>query len=41
MLLMPDVNHGFAGRDSAQAAVDWISKRVAGRATPDDCARPG
>ncbi len=37
MLVMPNVNHGFAGRDSADAAVDWISDRFAGSPAPSDC----
>jgi acetyl esterase/lipase len=37
MLVMPNVNHGFAGRDSAGAAVDWIADRFAGRPAPNDC----
>jgi acetyl esterase/lipase len=37
MLVMPNVNHGFAGRDSAGAAVGWISDRFAGRSAPSDC----
>jgi acetyl esterase/lipase len=39
MLLMPGVGHGFAGRESADAAVDWIADRFAGYAPPDDCGR--
>jgi hypothetical protein len=37
MLEMPDVNHGFAGRDSADAAVAWMADRFAGRPAPSDC----
>jgi hypothetical protein len=37
MLVMPNVNHGFAGRDSAGAAVGWISDRFAGQSAPSDC----
>ena len=37
MLVMPDVNHGFAGRDSAGAAVGWIADRFAQRPPPSDC----
>jgi acetyl esterase/lipase len=37
MLVMPNVNHGFAGRDSASAAVGWMADRFAGRAAPNDC----
>ena len=37
MLVMPNVSHGFAGRDSASAAVSWMADRFAGRAPPSDC----
>jgi acetyl esterase/lipase len=37
LLLLPGVGHGFAGRDSANAAVSWIADRFAGRPVPDDC----
>ena len=37
MLIMPNVGHGFAGRDSADAAVSWIADRFAGRLAPSDC----
>jgi alpha-beta hydrolase superfamily lysophospholipase len=37
LLMMPGVNHGFAGGDSAGAAVDWIGDRFAGRPPPSDC----
>ena len=37
MLLLPKVNHGFIGRDSAGAAVDWMADRFAGAPAPDDC----
>jgi acetyl esterase/lipase len=39
MLVMPNVNHGFAGRDSAGEAVRWMADRFAGRPAPDDCKR--
>jgi acetyl esterase/lipase len=39
MLLMPNVNHGFAGRDSAGEAVSWMADRFAGRPPPNDCKR--
>ena len=39
LLVLPGVGHGFAGRDSASAAVDWIAARFAGEAPPDDCRR--
>jgi acetyl esterase/lipase len=31
--------HGFAGRDSADAAVDWMAARFDGLPPPSDCAR--
>jgi acetyl esterase/lipase len=37
MLNLPNVSHGFAGYDSADAAVDWIADRFARRAVPNDC----
>jgi acetyl esterase/lipase len=37
MLLLPGVQHGFSGRDSADAAVAWMADRFAGSAPPDDC----
>ncbi len=37
MLMMPNVSHGFAGRDSADSAVAWMSDRFAGSASPNDC----
>jgi len=37
-LLMPGVSHGFAGRDAADAAVQWMADRFEGREVPDDCA---
>jgi acetyl esterase/lipase len=37
MVLMPGVNHGFIGRNSAGAAVDWMADRFAGNAAPNDC----
>lgn len=39
MVLFPQVNHGFIGRDSAGAAVEWMAERFAGAPAPDDCAR--
>jgi acetyl esterase/lipase len=39
MLVMPNVNHGFAGRDSADEAVSWMADRFAGRPAPSDCRR--
>jgi hypothetical protein len=37
MLWMPGVGHGFAGRDSANAAVEWMMDRFSGQPAPDDC----
>ena len=37
MILLPNVDHGYIGRDSAAAAVDWMADRFAGAAAPDDC----
>jgi hypothetical protein len=37
MMMMPNVSHGFAGRDAADAAVAWMSDRFAGSAVPSDC----
>jgi pimeloyl-ACP methyl ester carboxylesterase len=37
MLWLPNEGHGFAGRDSANAAVDWMMGRFAGEPAPDDC----
>lgn len=34
---LPGVGHGLAARDSAQAAVAWMSDRFAGGTPPDDC----
>jgi pimeloyl-ACP methyl ester carboxylesterase len=39
LLLLPNVNHGFIGRDSANAAVDWMADRFAGGAPPNDCTK--
>ncbi len=36
-LWMPGVNHGFIARDSAGAAVEWMSSRFAGQNAPNDC----
>jgi hypothetical protein len=38
MLVMPNVGHGFAGRDAADAAANWMAARFAGAAAPSDCA---
>ncbi len=37
MLWLPGVGHGLAGRDSADAAVDWMMGRFAGEPAPSDC----
>jgi acetyl esterase/lipase len=39
MMWLPGVGHGLAGRDSADAAVDWMMARFAGESAPDDCGR--
>lgn len=36
-MMMPNVSHGFAGRDSADAAVAWMADRFAGSTVPNDC----
>jgi acetyl esterase/lipase len=36
-LMMPNVGHAFAGRDSASAAVQWIAQRFASQPPPNDC----
>jgi acetyl esterase/lipase len=36
-LVMANVGHGFAGRDSAAAAVQWIAQRFTGQPAPNDC----
>jgi acetyl esterase/lipase len=38
-VLMPTVNHGFAARNSASAAVAWMADRFAGAGPPNDCER--
>jgi acetyl esterase/lipase len=37
MLIMPGVGHGFAGRDSANAAAQWMEERFANASAADDC----
>jgi acetyl esterase/lipase len=39
MLVLPNSNHGFIGRDAAAAAVDWMADRFAAVAAPSDCGR--
>ena len=36
-VFMPQVNHGFAARNSAPAAVQWMADRFAGASPPSDC----
>ena len=36
-LALPGVGHGFAGRDSAAAAVEWMAARFAQAPAPSDC----
>jgi acetyl esterase/lipase len=38
LVMLPGVNHGFAGRDGAAPAVAWIADRFAGVPAPSDCA---
>jgi acetyl esterase/lipase len=40
LVMLPGVNHGFIGRDSASRAVDWIGDRFADTPAPSDCGRP-
>lgn len=37
LMLMPGVDHGFAGREAASAAVAWMADRFAGVPPPSDC----
>jgi acetyl esterase/lipase len=37
MVLLQGVGHGFAARDSASAAVAWMTDRFAAAVSPDDC----
>jgi acetyl esterase/lipase len=37
LLMLQGVSHGFAGYDSADAAVDWMADRFKGNAPPSDC----
>jgi acetyl esterase/lipase len=41
LLMLPDVNHGFAGRDGAAAAVAWMADRLDGKPAPDECGAAG
>lgn len=38
LTMLPGVNHGFAGRDGAPAAMAWIADRFAGLPAPSNCA---
>ena len=38
LAMLPGVNHGFAGRDGAPAAMAWIADRFAGLPAPSNCA---
>lgn len=37
MMVVPKVGHAFIGRNSADAAVDWIADRFDGRPASGDC----
>jgi acetyl esterase/lipase len=37
MVVLPGVNHGFAGRDGAPTAVAWMAERLARKPAPSDC----
>jgi acetyl esterase/lipase len=37
LLTLPGVGHGFSGRDSAAAAVTWMTARFSGEPAPSDC----
>jgi acetyl esterase/lipase len=39
VVMMPKVGHGLAARESAAAAVDWMSDRFAGKAPPTACGK--
>jgi len=36
-VFMPNVNHGFAARNCASAAVQWMADRFVGTSLPSDC----
>lgn len=40
LVILPGVNHGFAGRDGAGEATAWIADRFAGRPPLSDCPIP-
>lgn len=37
LVILPGVNHGFAGRDGARVAMAWIAQRFDHFVPPDDC----
>ncbi len=37
LIVLPNANHGFIARDSAEAAVQWMTDRFAGLPAPSDC----
>ncbi len=37
MVIVPNVGHGFIARDTAAAAVAWMTDRFAGKPPPSDC----
>jgi acetyl esterase/lipase len=39
LLKLPNVGHGWAGRDASPDAVDWMTARFAGEPAPDDCGK--
>jgi alpha-beta hydrolase superfamily lysophospholipase len=39
MMWVPGVGHGLVARDSANAAVGWMTDRFAGRTAPSDCGK--
>jgi acetyl esterase/lipase len=39
LLKLPNVGHGWAGRDASPDAVDWMAARFAGEPAPDDCGK--
>jgi acetyl esterase/lipase len=39
MIVLPNANHGFIARDSAAAAVEWMTDRFVGFPPPSDCQR--
>jgi acetyl esterase/lipase len=40
-LNLPGVKHGFAGSDSALAAIAWIDDRMDGKPAPSSCPASG